>query len=78
MSKSRTASHIFIRIFFIMESLVFEQKILFRVYSLSESLCDLRPQGLVPRDGARGKNLVHLRFFFHFLLFIFFDGIICI
>ena len=43
-----------------MESFVFEQQVLFRV----ESLCDF-----VPRGGARGQNLGHLKkkyFFIHF------------
>ena len=48
-----------------MESFVFEQE-LFRV----ESLCDFQPLCLVPRGGARGQNLGHLKkiyfFFFHF------------
>ena len=47
-----------------------EQQILFRV----DSLCDLRPQGLVPLDEARGQNLELLRFFF--LLLIFLNGFI--
>ena len=51
-----------------MESIVFEQQLLYRV----ESLWDLRPQGLVPKDGARGQNLEHLDFF-DFLLLHFFN-----
>ena len=50
----------FFVVVFLMESLVFEQQILFKV----DSVCDLRPQGLVPLGGARGQNLEHLRFFF--------------
>ena len=49
-----------------MESFVFEQQVLFRV----ESLCDFQPLFLVPRGGARGQNLGHLKknyfFFIHF------------
>ena len=49
-----------------MESFVFEQQVLFRV----ESLCDFQPLFLVPRGGARGQNLGHLKkniflFIFH-------------
>ena len=47
--------------------MVFEQQVLFRV----ESLCDFQPLFLVPRGGARGKNLGHLKkkkfFFYSFL-----------
>ena len=48
-----------------MESFVVAQ-VLFRV----ESLCDFQPLCLVPRGGARGQNLGHLKkiyvfFFFH-------------
>ena len=49
-----------------MESFVFEQQELFRV----ESLCDFQPLFLVPRGGARGQNLGHLKkniFFFSFM-----------
>ena len=46
-----------------MESFVFEQQVLFRI----ESFCDFQPLCLVPRGGARGKNLGHLKkiFVFH-------------
>ena len=57
-----------------MESFVFEQQVLFRV----ESLCDFQPLFLVPRGGARGQNLGHLKkknIFFHSF---FIHGIICI
>ena len=48
-----------------MESFVFEQQVLFRV----ESLCDFQPLFLVPRGGARGQNLGHLKknIFFSFI-----------
>ena len=74
-ARGQNLGHRIFIIFFVMESLVFEQQTLFRV----DSLCDLKAQGLVPRDGARGQNLDLLKdFFFNFLLLIFFDGIICI
>ena len=38
--------------FFVMESLVFEQQILFRV----DSLCNLRPYGLVPVGWGKGSK----------------------
>ena len=49
-----------------MESFVFEQ-VLFRV----ESLCDFQPLCLVPRGGARGQNLGHLKKIYVFFSFIF-------
>ena len=56
-----------------MESFVFEQ-VLFRI----ESLCDFQPLCLVPRGGARGQNLGHLKKYMFFFLSFFIHGIICI
>ena len=41
-----------LRFFFLMESIVFEQQILFRI----DSLCDLQPQGLVSPGWGRGSK----------------------
>ena len=57
-----------------MESIVFEQQVLFRV----ESLCDFQPLFLVPRGGARGQNLGHLKKNIYFFHSFFIHGIICI
>ena len=56
-----------------MESFVFEQQVLFRV----ESLCDFQPLFLVPRGGARGQNLGHLKKIIFFYSF-FIHGMLCI
>ena len=55
-----------LRFFYIMESLVFEQQILFRV----DSLCDLGPQGLVPPGWGKGSKSI-LEFFSFFFPFNF-------
>ena len=51
-ARSHNLGHLRI-FFFIMESLVFEQQILFRV----DHLCDLRPQGLVPLGWGKGVKI---------------------
>ena len=52
-------------VFSCMESFIFEQQVLFRF----ESLCDFQPLCSVPRGGARGQNLRHLKIiiFFSFI-----------
>ena len=62
-----------LRLFSFMESFVFEQQVLFKV----ESLCDFQPLFLVPRGGARGQNLGHLKKIYIFFHSFSIHGIIC-
>ena len=64
--RGQNLGHRFFIKFFVIESLVFEQQILFRVDSLR-----LATSGFSAPGEARGQNLEHIKIFFYFFAFDF-------